>query len=389
MSVDDQRDALLSRLPQGADVIHLPYTGAFENLCAELLGRPASTDEKHDIWEALLRRQVSSPTRGQTPDPPSATASSTTPPSFPTYTAPRPDRRQSWFSFAAPLPAPPIVSLQQPWTVPAEPALSDELQEERDRILADVADSRLGGQEQRITFLLARFPETRDSDVALYIRYWGTFQADVIARWHPLELEILYELDRPDSLSRMRRHIQNKLRLYRGMEATAERRDQLQKELHEYLQAHKGIPPEVRLYLDETGNEGDKTLAGIGGICVMNWQQYAKYAAALAQWRRELNCPDTIHFADTASYTRMNQAVRLLAELQVRRSGLLFLGYALASRGRTHQDLFSLYVQLAMDTLRHMRASHCLDEPRSLRIIKEADPGFDRIYLEKMKKELK
>jgi hypothetical protein len=35
-----------------------------------------------------------------------------------------------------------------------------------------------------------------------------------------------------------------------------------------------------------------------------------------------------------------------------------------------------------------MKANQCLNEPRSLRIVKEADPGFDHIYLEKMYKEL-
>ena len=276
----------------------------------------------------------------------------------------------------------------QPWTIRAEADLTDELQQERDRLLADIADSRLGSQEQRVAYLLERFPETRDSDVALYIRYWRRFQAHVIADWNPIDLEILYELDRPDSISRLRRHIQNKLQLFRGMEATAERRDLLQKELHEYLLAHEGLPPEIRLYLDETGNEGDKTFVGVGGICVMNWQQYAKFAAAIEQWRRELGSPETIHFADTQSYARLEQAVNLLAELQKRRSGLLFVGYALSSRGRTHQDLFSLFVQLAMDTLRHMRTHQCLNGPRCLRIVKEADPGFDQMYLEKMNKEL-
>jgi hypothetical protein len=79
------------------------------------------------------------------------------------------------------------------------------------------------------------------------------------------------------------------------MEGTAYYRDLFQKELHEYLAAHKGATPEVRLYLDETGNEGDKAYLGVGGLCVMNWKQYEKHYASIAQWRREQNWPETIH----------------------------------------------------------------------------------------------
>jgi len=171
------------------------------------------------------------------------------------------------------------------------------------------------------------------------------------------------------------------------MDETTQNRDIFQKELHEYLASHKSTIPEVRFYLDETGNEGDKAFTGVAGLCIMNWKQYEKYAAALAKWRREQKWPATIHFAETGS-DQINRAVRLLAELEQRRSGLLFLGYALVSRGRTHQDLLSLFIQLVIDSLHCLKRNGCLDEPRSVRVVKEADPGFDNIFLTKMHKQL-
>lgn len=85
---------------------------------------------------------------------------------------------------------------------------------------------------------------------------------------------------------------------------------------------------------------------------------------------------------------RLDRAIRLLAELSARRSGLLFLGYAMNSRGRTHQDLFSLFIQLVIDSLHVLKRDGCLDAPRSLRVIKEADAGFDNVFLAKMNKQL-
>ncbi len=254
-------------------------------------------------------------------------------------------------------------------------------------MLADIANSYLATREQRIAHILQRFPETRDSDTALCIKYWKMFQANVLERWAPLELEVLFELDRIETIGRMRRMIQNELRLFRGMEETRRSREAMQTEIYEYLAAHRDSLPEVRFYLDETGNEGHKAYTGIAGVCVINWKQFEKHHAALEQWRSRQGTPDTIHFSDTGA-GQIDLAVSLLQQLHSRRAGVLFLGYSLASRGRTHEDLFSLFIHLVVDSLKHLRECNCLTENRSVRVIKEADPGFDALYLRKMTKQL-
>jgi hypothetical protein len=106
----------------------------------------------------------------------------------------------------------------------------------------------------------------------------------------------------------------------------------------------------------------------------------------LEQWRSHQG-PETIRFSETGS-NKIDRAVSLLRQLQSRRSGILFLGYSLASRGRTHQDLFSLLIQLVVDSLKYLRECKCLTENRSVRVIKEAESGFDSLFLHKMTKHL-
>lgn len=181
--------------------------------------------------------------------------------------------------------------------------------------------------------------------------------------------------------------IQNDLRLFRGLEDTKRNRDALQQEFHEYFASHRDTFPEVRFYLDETGNEGDKTYIGVAGVCVMNWKQYEKHYAAIAKWRAEQGWPETIHFSETG-VDKVDRAVALLAEFQRRRSGILFLGYGMASRGRTNEDMFSLFIQLVIDSLKYLDQNGCLDEPRSVQVVKEANSGFDSLFLDKMTKQL-
>lgn len=369
----------------GPDVVHLPYTPEFEAVCQQI--NPVATiEDKHGIWEKLLglREGNASPVEAPTlsspvipflPEPAVVAAS----PAARTSRA----QQQSGLLFDIREPIPEL----QPWSARQEPDLPPEQAERRQKMLAEIANSYLATREQRVAHVLQRFPETRDSDTSLCIRYWKMFQADVLERWRPLELEVLFELDRIETLGRVRRMIQNDLRLFRGVEDTRRAREAMQAEFHEYLAAHRDSLPEVRFYLDETGNEGDKTYMGIAGICIINWKQFEKHHAALEQWRSKQGWPETIHFSETGA-DKVDRAVSLLQQLQSRRSGVLFLGYSLASRGRTHEDLFSLFIQLVVDSLRYLRECKCLTENRSVRVVKEADSGFDSLFLRKMTKQL-
>ena len=146
------------------------------------------------------------------------------------------------------------ISELQPWSTPHEPDLPTEQAERRQKMLADIGNSYLATREQRVAHILHRFPETRDSDTALCIRYWKMFQADVIEDWQPLELEVLFKLDRIETIGRVRRMIQNELRLFRGVEDTRRAREAMQAEFHEYIAAHReSLPGNSVLLGQETG----------------------------------------------------------------------------------------------------------------------------------------
>ncbi|HEV7998458.1 MAG TPA: hypothetical protein VGP63_01180 [Planctomycetaceae bacterium] len=370
---------------EGPGVVHLPYTPEFEAVCQQL--NPAATlEDKHRFWETLLVEVDTLPTGGaSSTQVPPATIPKPEPAALPT--SPPAQTSHPHETSGSLFPIDEAIPELQPWSTPREGDLPPEQAQRRQKMLADIADSYLATRELRVADILRRFPETRDSDTALCIRYWKMFQADVLERWRPLELEVLYDLDRIETIGRVRRMIQNELRLFRGIEETRGARQAMQMEFHEYLAAHRDSLPEVRFYLDETGNEGDKAYTGVAGICIINWKQFDKHHAALEQWRSEKGWPETIHFSETNT-DKVNRAVSLLQQLQSRRAGILFLGYSLASRGRTHEDLFSLFIQLVVDSLKHLGDCNCLRENCRVRVIKEADTGFDQLFLHKMTKQL-
>lgn len=371
---------------EGRDVVHYPYTPEFEDYVRRI--RPNATlEDKHRIWEEVAKAggivpsvaneiDVSEEHRNLEIVLPSDAA--------PMQASQRISRPRDESGFLFDISPEPITELQ-PWSVPMESELSPEKNERRQRMLAAVSDSRLGKMEHRVAYILHHFPETRDSDTALCIRYWKKFQADVVSETQPLVLEVLFGLHRIETLGRIRRFIQNQLRLFRGMKETRKARNAMQVEFHEYLAARQQSLPEVRFYLDETG--GDLTYTGIAGICVINWKQFEIHCAALEQWRSSQGWPETIHFSDIGE-NKVERGVALLRQLQKRRSGVLFLGYAVNSRGRTDRDQLTLFIQLVLDSLTYLRSQGCLTEPRSIRVFKEAQTGFDSIYLRQLSQQL-
>lgn len=179
---------------EGPDVVHLPYTPEFEAVCQQL-NPQATTADKHLYWEKLLKikESVASDAEPDSSATPTPTVDVASPRFIPRateaahVTTPAPS---SGYLF----PIEEDITELQPWSSPTEPELQPAHSERRQKLLAEIANSHLATREQQVAYILQRFPETRDSDTALCIRYWRTFQADILEKWSTLELEVLYAL---------------------------------------------------------------------------------------------------------------------------------------------------------------------------------------------------
>lgn len=280
---------------------------------------------------------------------------------------------------------------------PTQPWLSaksgNELKEEdrrekRNALLADLANSRLASIEQRTAYVLRAFPETRDSDTALLIRYWTRFQAEVLEGWSRVGPEVMFDLEISDSITRARRHVQNDLALFQATRWTQERRGELQIEFNEYLAARKEGDPEIRFYVDETGGDPGDRYTGVAGICVLEWREFEMQHAALTSWREKQPWLETLHFNKLTDDSKLGPFVALLAQLKRRRSGLLFVGHAVPSRGGKREAMLCIITQLIVDSLQRARDLGCLNVLRAVTVIKEAEEGFDQLFLGELQRTL-
>lgn len=274
----------------------------------------------------------------------------------------------------------------QPW-FGGQRSITPEDQQERDRLLAWLATGDLATVEAKVASLLAKFPETRDSDIALSIRYWQIYESDILIANKPPSLEVLFDLQPMTTIVRCRQRIQNDFQLFVGTRRTRAFRDDRQLQFYQYMAQQRDAEAELRVYIDETGSDTGSRFVGIGGVAVLDTRSYEYRHAAIREWRRTCGHPATFHYADMTSASERHY-LEFLSQIQKHRAGLVFLGYATLHRGRKDLTITALIPQLISDLLAVAKDQGCLSAVRAVSVIKEASEGFDSLFREDIKQNL-
>lgn len=249
----------------------------------------------------------------------------------------------------------------------------------RSRLIAALGASDFGRIEPRVALILQHYPETRDDDVSLLLRYYEVHQADILERWDRQTLDILYSLDSVLSIIRARQKIQNDYGMFVGTLSTRHRREGLAAQFYRYMLRKSDQDAEIRIYLDETRGEPNSRYVGVAGVCIIDWRQYGPSYMALRKWRADTGWTETLHASTQASHS-VDRHLALLAELRRRRAGLVFVGHDVAARSTSSHIMVDLFVQMVMGCLETMSRENCLGRERAVVLIKEAEDGFDRAY---------
>ena len=122
----------------------------------------------------------------------------------------------------------------------------------RERVLRHVRESSVSTLTQRVAWVLNHFPEARNSDVTLQLRYWETFD-EGYHRGDHISPDELYRLPRLTSLSRARATVQNDYHLFLSSPEIRKHRGKLSDEELERVRVEKPTYPVISVYADESG----------------------------------------------------------------------------------------------------------------------------------------
>jgi uncharacterized protein (DUF2267 family) len=264
----------------------------------------------------------------------------------------------------------------------------DRTEQERRDLLAALASSVPETLVHKVGWILNIYPETRNSDITLQLRYWTTFCAEQYDGG-ALTADDLYKLPRLTSLARARARVQNTLKLFLADAEVRKRRHTLSDEEREEAAAAKlSSAPVYAIYADESGKTQRHLL--VGSLWILQGPETLRIATKLLQWRVANRFRDELHFTDVdeRSLPAYKQAIDIVID-NASALSLKYIAIPRAGAGPVQQIIPKLLYHLLVRGVAHEHESGRACLPRNLQLWKDAEEeGYDRLVLAELRDRL-
>ena len=237
----------------------------------------------------------------------------------------------------------------------------------------------------RVAIVLNRFPETRDSDIKLMLRFWELYEDYDGGAIEPHEL---FERARLMSLTRARARIQNTFRLFQATADIRKRRGKLSEEEREKAREATERYPGMTVLIDESGKAGPHLI--VGAVWFADPEEFFKLTRYLGEWRERSGFSNELHFQelDERSEPFFREALELvLAEC----ASVSFKAASVHKEGvkRTDEALEELMYQLLRRGTQHEHETRRAILPRTLQVWKDLEArGSDKLLLARLRDRL-
>ncbi len=274
-----------------------------------------------------------------------------------------------------------------------EPESPDEtntadIERQQDDILSAVAGSRFDNLHHRVAWVLNHYPETRDSDVALYIQYWKEFESEHLVG-DSVDLKDIYLLTRPASLTRARAKLQNEFRLFLASAEVRKRRGTLSDEEKEKALTIRPTYPMYTAYTDESGKT-DNFLV-VGAVWFVNGPEIVEVTRSVERFAEAAGVTAELHFK-TITESNLNY-YRQVADLVVSKAATIsFTSISVDRRGHKSIDaaLSAMHYHILIRGIEYQDDTGRAPLPRSLSVFKDREEaGRDKLLMESIRGKLR
>lgn len=251
-----------------------------------------------------------------------------------------------------------------------ERALVKEARRQREiaAIEAAIASCSYVTKRDRVAGLLNAYPECRDSDVALTIRYWETFQDDIYTPGAELDPRRLFKLERLTTVARLRAKIQNEYGLFPASEGVRRKRRQKEEDVRDEMVSDTPTSRLISIVADEAGKQDEFVL--VGSVWFLNAMKSAMFQHKVNQLREARSIKNEFHFSRTGRQDVENY--RAFVDLvREERDFISFKTIAAPRRGSSRnieEVLGDLYCLLVLKGFEHEVDSRRVELPRRLQL---------------------
>lgn len=266
--------------------------------------------------------------------------------------------------------------------------LAEELRLKQEEILAAVYSFSTNTIRDRVAWILNHYPEARDSDITLALRYWETFEGDVYPGGS-IKPEVLYRLSKLSSLERQRRKLQNEYKLFLATPEVRQRRGTLADDEREKAIEDQPHYPLTVIYLDDSGKTADLLL--VAGVWFALKKDLSATYKALHDLKDRRKFQHEFHFTQLQSRD-LPIYKEALAHVLREASSVSFKFITVPRRGsaKGSDAITDLYYHLIVRGLEHDAATGRAPLPRSLQVTVDSEgPALDQLRLANLEERLK
>ncbi|KIO48543.1 hypothetical protein SQ11_12300 [Nitrosospira sp. NpAV] len=259
------------------------------------------------------------------------------------------------------------------------------LEREKKHLLSLLASNNFSTLKTKIAWLLNLYPQARNSDVVLALKYWEIFQPDIYSAKGILP-QNLFKLERLHYIVRARAKIQNQYGLFNAEEKIRRHRKRREETMHDAVLEdviHRNI---ISIFADETGKNGDFVI--VAAVWVLSGYSVFKVTQAIDLWKKQSPwVKQEIHFSSLSN----NDLPPLKDYLNVIQENREFLSFKIIAieKSKTNRKIedivIRLYEHMLVHGAQHEVSSGRVDLPRDIELTIDEAQSLDGFTLSEMK----
>lgn len=259
------------------------------------------------------------------------------------------------------------------------------IQKEKESLMQQLSEGILKTASARVAFILNHYPDTRDSDRLLTLRYWEVFQNDLYNNGHITPAAYL-KLEQQSDITRARAKIQNTFKEFRASEEVKGMRTE-REEIYRtsQIQLSEDAVPATYIFYDETGKT--QNYVSVGGMWKIGNHDDLRNAIIELRTQFEMEPKDEFHFINVDKKNIENY-MKLIDVVAEHSSNIGFKALCFNQKGsgqRTDEIVTRLYMVGICDGLKHEIETSRITIPRTLNITKDKEDSKDTLLLEALR----
>lgn len=260
------------------------------------------------------------------------------------------------------------------------------IQKEKQLLLDSLAGGDFSKQKTKVAYILNLYPDSRNSDVTLALRYWQTFQSDIYDPNGILPQD-LFKLERFHYLVRARAKIQNEYKLFTSNSEVRRFRKQHEETISDQIISDSPPPSIIRVFADETGKTQDYVI--VSSVWVLNGRAVYTLDRAISDWKEtSLWKGKEIHFSRMSA--RDVPVMAEYIEMILRNREYLSFHTVSVQRSRTRRSIDEIVEKLHENMLSH-GAQHEINNnrvtlPQKIEVTLDHEQSLDPFSLNELKR---